>query len=265
MGIWNGLDILSVREIDNYSKLTRNSATQLQVESQDSLKDYIVINKKVIDLSTPIVCNLSGNLIDSNGADAGSAPGASTLYYAYLSNSIASYAPYSLRLSATVPTDEYLGTSGNAKNWRFVGALYCNASTQIANDLEICGYAREDKNIYLTSDFTRSSGSEIFYDITNLSGYCVILDNSYINIFASMRSTGSSFTFLRVLLDNISIGHQGVYGWQRTCVSGIKKYTTIQRVQYTQQYLYPLSAITIYGNYESRIDNTFINIVRAKL
>ncbi len=77
------------------------------------------------------------NLITSAGGDAGSAMLASTLYYVYLSNSSASTFPVDLRASATAPSFfngvKYLGTSGNAANWRFVGWVRTDGSTQFVD------------------------------------------------------------------------------------------------------------------------------------
>jgi hypothetical protein len=77
---------------------------------------------------------IADNLIDLNGADAGSAPLASTLYFVYISNRKATFSPESIRLSSQAPTPvngvRYLGTSGNKLNWRFVGWVMPNATPQ---------------------------------------------------------------------------------------------------------------------------------------
>lgn len=105
-------------------RLERVSATEIAVERYKGR--YIVINNEAVDPG-PAGTGLTnvGNLIDATGADAGSAPAISTRYFAYMSNSDASFAPLQLRLSATSWTEvdgvRYLGATGNAKNWRFVG------------------------------------------------------------------------------------------------------------------------------------------------
>jgi hypothetical protein len=74
--------------------------------------------------STMTLTNLA-NLITAAGADSGAGPAVNTLYYLYVSNSSASFAPSGIRLSATAPQLVnglyYLAASGNGLNWRFVG------------------------------------------------------------------------------------------------------------------------------------------------
>ena len=78
------------------------------------------------------------NVISSTGTDTGADVAASTLYYWYVSSADASYAPSEVRACATAPSllsgVYYLGTSGNAAEWRFGGWVYMNASTQYADD-----------------------------------------------------------------------------------------------------------------------------------
>lgn len=107
----------------------------------------IEVNGEIVDVGSGLYLLNTDNLISSTGADAGAAPAATTLYYAYVSNSLASFAPGDLRLSATAPTgihgglslgtnpkgdDFYLGTSGNARHWRFVGLVRTVGSSQFA-------------------------------------------------------------------------------------------------------------------------------------
>lgn len=78
--------------------------------------------------------DIADNLIDAAGADAGAPPAASTLYYVYISNKRSPFSPESIRLSATAPSYvngvKYLGISGNALNWRFVGWVQPNATPE---------------------------------------------------------------------------------------------------------------------------------------
>jgi hypothetical protein len=79
-------------------------------------------------------CAVASNLISATGTDVGSAPAVNTNYYAYRSNSAASYAPNAVRLSATAPTMvngvSLLGAAGNALDWLYVGFVRVNGSTQ---------------------------------------------------------------------------------------------------------------------------------------
>lgn len=111
----------------------------------------VEINTKVIRLgASGLTRGVSDNLISATGTDSGGAGSASTLYYVYVSNSLASFSPSSIRLSATAPSDvngvKYLGSTGNAKNWRFVGWVRLNATpnfeSSAANALIVNYYNR---------------------------------------------------------------------------------------------------------------------------
>lgn len=127
-------------------RLQRTSSTGVQLLSFGG--GLIEVNGEIVDVGAGKLCQTSDNLIDGTGANAGAAMGASTIYYLYISNSLASYQPGQLKASTTVPTglasgsalgsavhpdDFYLGTSGNARHWRFVGMARTNGSTQIVD------------------------------------------------------------------------------------------------------------------------------------
>lgn len=86
-----------------------------------------------VNVGTPLTVTTLTNLIDATGADSTAPPGVPVvgtpvLYYAYVSNGSASFAPRTLKLSATAPSLDansvyYLGVAGNALNWRFVGLV----------------------------------------------------------------------------------------------------------------------------------------------
>lgn len=105
-------------------RLDYNSTTSVKLQGVDATSKKIVVNSYAVDCSTALVCNKTDNLITSAGADAGSAMSVSTLYYGYVSNHLATFAPSSLRFSTTAPTNGYLGATGNAANWRYVGDCY---------------------------------------------------------------------------------------------------------------------------------------------
>ena len=115
----------------------RNSTTQFQVRGKDNTPKYLFIKDEKVDFSSAKSCNVSGgsvnNLLASDGTDSSSTPSASTKYNIYASNSSASYSPSTVRLCATAPTGDYLQSSGNGANWRFVGDIILNSSTQIGH------------------------------------------------------------------------------------------------------------------------------------
>ena len=117
-------------------RMQRDSTTQVSLQYYNGR--YIDVNGEMVDVSSSGYALLtSDNLLSSTGTDSGGAMGTSTLYYVYVSNSQASFAPGDLRASATGPSAyrgaKYLGTSGNAAHWRFVGWVRTNGSTNFVD------------------------------------------------------------------------------------------------------------------------------------
>lgn len=128
--------------LENQLKDAFQGRLQLDATTQVSLRRYngdvVEVNGKNVSLGAGgIALTKDDNLITSTGADAGAAMAASTLYYVYLANADASPFSADLRASATAPSSyngvKYLGTSGNAANWRFVGWVRANGSTQFVD------------------------------------------------------------------------------------------------------------------------------------
>lgn len=119
------------------ARLARDSATQLSLKRENG--QYVFVTGEFVDPgSGGLTITTTDNRIDSAGADAGAALTTSTLYYVYVSNSKATFAPLGIRLSTVAPSlykgAYYLGTSGNAANWRHVGWVRTNGSTQFVDD-----------------------------------------------------------------------------------------------------------------------------------
>lgn len=105
-------------------RLQRDSTTQVSL--QRYCGDTVDVNGESVSLGAGgIALSTTDNLISSTGSDSGGAMAITTLYYVYVSNSSASPFPSDLRASTTAPSSyngiKYLGTTGNAANWRFVG------------------------------------------------------------------------------------------------------------------------------------------------
>lgn len=101
-----------------------SSTTEIKLNR--GIGKHICINGEVVGVPSSGMARLtSDNRIDGAGADAGASTAINTLYYVYASNSFATFSPSSIRLSTVAPTAyrgiKHLGTSGNARNWRFVG------------------------------------------------------------------------------------------------------------------------------------------------
>jgi hypothetical protein len=145
---------------------------QARLDTADGASDTLTlrryIGKKVVVSGVTVTIptagltrNIADNLISNVGADAGAAPAASTLYYVYVSNQRAPFSPSSIRLCATAPSlvngVKYLGTSGNALNWRFVGWVKTNATPEfestLANRLIVNYYNRILGDVLLTPGY----------------------------------------------------------------------------------------------------------------
>lgn len=129
-----------LRQSLNAGRLEFSSASQLRLNAFAG--QYLDVNEEAILLDgSTAACQLAPteNLINSTGGDAGAAMTASTTYYVYRSNSGATTFPNDLRASSTAPADyrgdKYLAASGNGANWRFVGMVRTNASTQFTDNL----------------------------------------------------------------------------------------------------------------------------------
>lgn len=145
----------------------------------DPARGYLVeVAGEMVEIpSGGIVCTNADNLITSTGADAGAGPSASTLYYAYLSNADATFAPEDLRLSATAPTNfvngiRYLASTGNGAKWRYVGMAYTDSSTQFEDSETarhvVSHYNRRRATVYLCPSYN-DNNSATTYTKTNTS------------------------------------------------------------------------------------------------
>ena len=107
------------------------SVVDAQLEYNRWNGEVVEVNDQLVTIpTTGWQLNNSDNLIDADGLDTGSPVSGSGIKYVYLSNALASYLPESLALSEQAPNDSvtsgqpYLGTSGNAANWRLIAVVY---------------------------------------------------------------------------------------------------------------------------------------------
>lgn len=109
---------------DFFARLQRDSATQLSIQNYKGTVVEVNSERVTVGSSGFTLLN-TANLISATGTDSGGAPAINTLYYVYVSNSQASFAPLGIRMSATAPSlfggVKYLAATGNGANWRFVG------------------------------------------------------------------------------------------------------------------------------------------------
>lgn len=119
-----------------FGRMARVSATEIQLQRYAG-KD-VEVNGELVEIPAGGISMLnSDNTIDATGGDSGGSLASSTLYYIYVSNSSATFAPSDLRASTTAPSlfngVRYLGTSGNAANWRFVGWVETDSSSEFVD------------------------------------------------------------------------------------------------------------------------------------
>lgn len=151
-------DVADIRmrlEADN----TVQSKTSFEVVGYKG--QYIRVNGELVDcINFSRVCGIASNLIDAAGADAGSAPVDDTTYWAYISNSQASFSPSGVRLSETPPSllrgERYLGTSGNAQHWRFIGWVRPHGGN----------FVRDQKRCFLVNYF-----NPLDFSLIHIPGY----------------------------------------------------------------------------------------------
>lgn len=182
----SNVETAAQRDKNHNARVVRNSTTQLQVEAVDAARNTLEINGETVTLGTK-TCDVSGgsekNLLAADGSDSGGAPSASTLYYIYRSNTQPAFGDDDVYLSATAPTDGYLGSSGDAAHWRFVGSVYLDGSTEIAAEHNICGFQPTFNESIDTTGVTRAAGtSSTFYEYSALTlNHVVLLDNMIID------------------------------------------------------------------------------------
>ncbi len=180
--------------------------TPLAVSLQRCQGDGIEVNGATVFVGAAgIAMDVTDNLIDAAGADAGGAVAASTLYYVYVSNASATTFPSDLRASATAPSSfngvKYLGAAGNAANWRFVGWVRTTAGPVFedndTNRLVVNYYHRRPARLLLRPGYV-DNNSEDSYTMSNTSWAAVNggagASGSYISNGEDEVSFDSSFS-----------------------------------------------------------------------
>lgn len=127
---------------DFFARLQRDSATQLSIQNYKGTVVEVNAERVAVGSAGFTLLN-TANLISAAGADSGGAPAINTLYYCYVSNSQASFAPLGIRMSATAPSlfngVKYLAAAGNGANWRFVGWVRTISNAGTVNFADTAG------------------------------------------------------------------------------------------------------------------------------
>lgn len=126
-------------------------------------------------VSIPQTASTSDNRITNTATDAGAALTTNTVYYAYLSNSLAPTFPSDLRLSTQVPSQRsdgiyYLGTTGDTVNWRYCGLCRTNGSTQFVDSTTqrfICSHYHKIPTVLYSSPGYNDNNAATSYTHTN--------------------------------------------------------------------------------------------------
>jgi hypothetical protein len=167
--------IAAASPLNRHPSLVRTSATRLTLSAPGANfldEQYALVNGLKVDLSTAKTVDVSGgsqvHTLAADGTDSGSDPAVSTLYYIYLGNASSSFRASEMGLSATAPTNGYLATSGNGRNYRFVGAAYLSdvgGAAQVVAEYNLAGFQESTFTVALGSNIDRSSGAAQTYDV----------------------------------------------------------------------------------------------------
>lgn len=187
-----------------------------QISYQRDKGNYIWVNGQPIAIgSAGLTCTTAQNILSSTGTDSGAAAAASTLYYIYVSNSSASFLPGALALSATAPSSlngtPYLGTTGNAANWKHVGWAYTDGSTHFlsgnANRHLINLYNAKELSLFIdpgyVDDNSQTTYSSTSTTLTSVNG-----------------GTGSTCSFISNGKDAVDVDSTWL-GWNSTAANQI--------------------------------------------
>ena len=234
---WDKLD--TQENAPYYGELSRYSATQIKLSGRDNTPQFVEVNGSSIDISTAKTVNVgtsSDNLIE------GGSPSASTLYNIYLSDS------GTLQLSVTSPNSNGYRT-GDSNN-RFVGAVYLDADTEVAEEYNLCGIMQKYRSYESPSEIVRTTGDSDNYDMLVFENV-VLLENTNILAMASvnMEQEDMGLLYTQLYIDSssdkisseISIGNNVTH----TCPLRIAYISdSIQTKDIHCQYLY-LSGSTV--------------------
>lgn len=194
-------------------RLDYQSATQIRLNQCNG--NLLEINGELVTIDGSQASDqlgTSANRLIANGTDSGVAMAASTRYYIYRSNSQASFSPNSLMPSLSPPVDvngvKYLYGSGNGQNWRYVGMVYMDGSTQYTDTdraRNVCSYLnRRQRRLYcpVTTSWTSSNTSWIRWnsDSTLRVSFCCH-DDRLTYVEAVLCGQSSSASGLQIGLD----------------------------------------------------------------
>lgn len=181
--------------------LRKASATEIELASLGETNSFVFVNNEAVDISSnPMLVVVGGgalNTIDADGLDSGVSPAAAILHHVYLSNSLATFAPSSLRLSTVAPTDGYLGASGNAANLRHVGVCYTAASI---SNFNVCGYSytQYQETASTTVVYAGIAAFPTYYALQTLDGVALMPDVKYsFSCVATLGASAANSGFLR--------------------------------------------------------------------
>jgi hypothetical protein len=179
------------------------------------------------------------NLIDSSGDDSGGT-GTTGLHAVYLSNSSASYAASSLRASTTTPTWDTdnghysLGTSGNSKNWRFVGWLYFTGAGACDNEMCVSSEHNEVNKVDILTDGTGDAASvnSTWEDAATALQKNILVSPGYTLqvTFAARAECTTANTDVKIGVyfnssDNEMISHENPGGGYENSITGVYTFT----------------------------------------
>lgn len=186
-------------------RMQRDSSTQISVQRYNG--NWIEVDGEAVSIGDDgLSITTSDPLVEASGGVGSSTPGANTLYYVYVSAS-------GIRLSGTAPSRYrgvyYLGDSGSARLWRFVGWVRTDASTQFVDDetdrLVVNYYNRLRTSVLLTPDYNDNNGPTTY--TTTSTTWVVKETGSYI---ANGEDTIHLFAFAVVDNSGANLSYVGI-------------------------------------------------------
>ncbi len=222
----------------------------------------IYINGLSLDCSSGKTLELTSNLIASDGTDAQATPSNSTLYYAYLSNASASYAPGEIRLSEIAPIGKYLGSSGNSKHWLWIANVYIESDGTLGSKDVIPVYGNICFVYAKSVDLSKSSGSEGYYDFQSIvlpipnGKKCSVISwmlfggggNNYTSRQKIIAGSNEVFSPLVLFSSYNSISSSLFF------VATSNEITTVKK-----QFYYKTGTVTVYGGNDSQTIFSFFD------
>ena len=212
----SGISEALAKEAVFQALLQRDSTVQVSLQRFGG--DAVEVNGEIVDPgASGLTLLTTDKLITAAGLEAAGAMTASGFFHVYVPNSQASFSPLKMRASITAPSFlngvKYLGTSGNAANWRFAGWLRTNPSTEFVDTLQdrlvVNEYNGIWKPLYLQPGYVDDNAGTTY---TQLTAFAEV--NGGTGARGSFISNGRDAVRMiaNMVCENTIAGHSGLVG-----------------------------------------------------